>query len=199
MTGGMRVAHLGALASSSVHMLMRDALRLTRHRVPDGAEHEAKTDLGAFIKNINDLLSQRQAYFKARLEKAESQSAEMARRVGELAARMDVRTRRRWRSRWSRTRRCFEIQQRSLHNRIDPRIAHARRGHDARRPEACLECSAAEIVQTCFGRDSRPEPTASQQPYPHPTLSTLRCPGRRVCALRFQKKFHSVGCRTHFV
>ena len=34
---------------------------------------------------------------------------------------------------------------------------------------------------TSFRKDSRPEPGASKQPFPHPTLTTLRCPRQRVC------------------
>ena len=41
------------------------------------------------------------------------------------------------------------------------------------------------VSGTSIRRDSRPEPAANWQPYRHPTLTTLRCPRRRVCALRF--------------
>ena len=67
------------------------------------------------------------------------------------------------------------------------------------------------ILRTCFGRDSRPEPTASWQPYPHPTLTSVRCSRRRVRSSVFptatpQKKFvgepsllqyHRKNCRQH--
>ena len=49
----------------------------------------------------------------------------------------------------------------------------------------CLDTRGKLI--TCFARDGGPEPTASQQPDPHPALSALRCPRRCVCALRFPK------------
>ena len=41
------------------------------------------------------------------------------------------------------------------------------------------------LKKPCFGRDRRPEPAASQQPHPHPTLTTLVA--RDSCALRFPK------------
>ena len=49
-------------------------------------------------------------------------------------------------------------------------------------------------IITCLGRDSRPEPRASWQPYPLPTMATARCPQLRVCDLRFPKLRL---CRTH--
>ena len=40
-------------------------------------------------------------------------------------------------------------------------------------------CSTPAMLMS-FGGDSRPEPSASQQPCPHPILSTLRCPRLRL-------------------